>query len=212
MKIIKELLKELEELRTKDELERYVKEIYETKKRSRELRQFSRLHKAKLKEFWQELIPLYRYTQSRFASNTARYKIIIGNQKYDAIEVEDGNEIKLEFSEFYDGKKYNNKMKELNRKGIFTYFSDYIKDKEDFLKGFNNNVKKKSKKGYCNTRIIFIISLHKHDFLAEEELPNIKRELISIIKKYDFGTNQVFLMIRISEFLDDMNEGIEQIY
>ncbi len=211
MEIIRNLLTDFEAYRTKDELAEYVHSIHNIIKQSDELKKLSRLKKGRLKQFWEELIPLYRYSQSSYANDNAKYRVVIGNQNYDAIELINGEEHRLEFTEFYNGKQDYQEMVSLNNGEHGVIVSDPIEDREQLLDGFRRNVHAKSLKGYVSTKIIFTLPLHKFHFIFEDDVELLKDELVQIIDDADFGDNETFLIMKGNSFYDDLEESITMV-
>lgn len=203
---VEKLLEDIEKFRTKEELKTYVIEIHKRISESEELRKLYRERIGKFKQFRQELLPLYIYSQSSYATDSKKFKLVIGNQKYDAIEkLEKGINQKIEFTESFDGLTDKKIMKELNAKG---FACTTFQCKKEYMENFEENVKKKSENRYENTKIFFIYSTKTDlfDVISETEIKELQVELIKIIKKYNFEGNEVYLMTLRKDMLGKENE------
>ncbi len=214
MKLIDELFKSIEEYRTKEELKDYIKLIYEEIASDCELSKLLQLKKGRFKELREELIPLTNYSYSKFAQNGSLYRIVLGNQKYDGIEFYNGVEYKIEFTEFHDGKEMNHLMKDMHsNNGVGRGKGrDFYISKAEFLDGFDKNARRKSENAYDNLKLVFIITNEAYGWIlphhSEEEF---YMEIEDIIKKYDFGNNEVFIMRPSQVLLDESGNVITKV-
>ena len=150
-------------------------------------------------EFREELIPLYLYSQIADSKGDMDYQLVIGNQPFDAIVFNNGSGKRMEFTEYIDGKQINDDIKKLLKEHIIDFeVDDCFSSEEKYLEMYENLVRKKQSKIYDNTLIIFAVSPFHLNFISNDEIGRIVVCLINIVKKYDFGTNNVSLMVKHS--------------
>lgn len=196
---IDNFMKDIGLKRTKEKLKQYVLNKYVEIHQNKELKKFYNLKTGLFKQFREELIPLYLYSQLDDSNDDREYQIIVGEQPFDAIIFNRGAEKKLEFTEYIDGKQIKDDSKILEEEHIINFeIPDCFSVEEKYFEMYENLVKKKQSKMYNNTLIIFIVSPFNLDFISNDEIGRIKDCLINIIKKYDFGTNSVSLLVKHS--------------
>ena len=192
-----DLFHNIEIYRTRDELKVYIEKLYSEIRSDKNLIEDLQLRKERFKELREEIIPLSRYSFSKYARLGSFYRVVLGNQQYDAIELFEGVEYFIEFTEYHDGNSLNKRMVSMHKNGGISAAIgvDYHKTKDMFFKGFEENVKKKSEIHYLNTRIVFIISDEVYGLIIRDEtLDDYNAQLIEIIKDNNFGNNEVYLM------------------
>jgi hypothetical protein len=206
MSKIDELFIDIEKERTKEELKEYIEFTYSKIRDDEELIKMLQLKKGRFKELREELIPLCNYSYSIYARKNSKYRIVIGNQKYDAIELYNDKEYRIEFTEFHNGSELYHLMKSMHsNNGVgFIGGRDYTESKQEFLKGFEENVRKKVNNTYEEMRIIFLIPNEAYGWvLPEVDEKDFFSELVDIIKQFDFGSNEVYIMKPSSDLIDE---------
>jgi len=211
MKVIDDLFVDLEKYRTKEELKQYIETIYSKIGDDEELIKLLQLKRGRFKELREELIPLCNYSYSMYARKNSLYRIVIGSQKFDAIEFQKDIKYRIEFTEYHNGKELNHLMKCLHsNNGISGVRGrNFDHSREEFLKGFEENVSKKGNNSYQEMRIIFIISNDAYGWiLPDQNEDEFFSKFIDIIKRYSFGSNETYIMKPSSDLIDETGRVI----
>ena len=207
MKEIEEVLFDIEGTRSKEELKDYIDSRYEIVKKDRKLVELLQLKIGLFKKFREELIPISNYSFSSYAKANAKYKLVLGNQKYDGLEMVDDSIGKIEITIYHNGKDENDMMKSMYDNDGIGHIGgrDFFEARKEYLDGFERNVKNKSGKGYSKTKIIFVIENDIYGILRsdiDEDIDDVIPILLESIRRYDFGDNEVFLMKPGSSIID----------
>jgi len=204
--MLEEALKSIEDSRTIIELGDYLGKIYSIIESDVELIRKSRFKVKRLKEYWEELVPLYIYTKNTKPESDSKYKIVVGSQQYDALEINGSMERKIEFTECIDGYVWHKYMEDINEYGVTRIkIEDVEEEKKRFINRFHELAEKKHSKLYKETDIIFMVSYSSLDFIFTDE-EEFLQELLQILKKMNFGSSQTFLMLRKGHFSEDENK------
>ena len=200
MKNIDHLFKEIELYRTPAEMKEYFESIKEIVNSNKEYRQLARLKKGLVKKFLEEFYPLFCFSQTQYCSPNSQMKIVLGNQRYDAIIKEsNGTEIKLEFTCYIDGKSEFLSAQMVNKRGYGDIFFNDTKDLNtrsmDYLNKVLGNIYKKSGKDYTGVNIVFIVDTYWHfEVYCNDSKPFVDL-LISNIQKISFRADHIYLMV-----------------
>ncbi|MFB9324539.1 hypothetical protein ACFFSY_01120 [Paenibacillus aurantiacus] len=163
MKIVKDLLSDLEEFRTPVQM----KDYFETKRTEilahKELNDLARLKKDTFKNFLEAFYPLYLYSQSSYVPADAKVKVVIGNQGFDSIVMlSSGEQYKVEITEYIDGKAENDDAKLINERGYGGMKIGDTRDLEnkalDYLDLVIQKARRKARKNYQGMTLIIVIN------------------------------------------------------
>jgi hypothetical protein len=194
---IDEFLKDISLPRTKEELHAYYKSTIKKIESDQNLIRLARLKKGLFKEFFEELVPLLIYSKSKYCEEGALLNIVVGNQKYDAIVKTSTLEKRLEFSKYANGKIHIQEAKQLNKNGYTDVIvGDVIEAQNKYLENFRKCLIKKSKIGYKDTEIIFIVDDDEaFRLIFDFNFITFKNRIIELINDIDFGENIIYLML-----------------
>jgi hypothetical protein len=98
LKLADDLFRGIEIFRTAEEMKDYFKIKKIIINSDKEYKEMARLRKGMFKKFLEEFYPLYCFSCSRFCNTDSKMKIVVGNQRYEAIVLNDGKEEKFEFT------------------------------------------------------------------------------------------------------------------
>jgi hypothetical protein len=196
MKTADSLFVNLDKWRTLKEMEEYYLRIKNICASDEEYMQMSRIKKGRFKEFLEEFWPLYCFANTKYCEDKVRFKLVIGNQGYDAIiEDKKGNQAKLEISSYLDGKLENENGNKLNetRMGIMRSINNGVHEK--YYRSVIENMKNKSTKQYPDIDILFVVDTMHYfevlDFNPKGFLKSLKEDM----RRIEFAANNVYLMV-----------------
>ncbi|MBO8168168.1 MAG: hypothetical protein H0Z35_03150 [Thermoanaerobacteraceae bacterium] len=197
-----------------------MKDYFESKKEAivadENLTKLVRLKKGIARKFLAEFYPLYCFSQSCYCPDDAMMRVVIGNQGYDAIiRFANGDEKKLEFTEYiYGQEEYQDAIK-LNERGYGVIRCGDIRDLDqkcdDYLSKVVSNAKNKSQKDYLGVTLIFIISTFEIlDFWGRDSKSFIER-LIGELRQLQFKANEVYLLVKNTDPVDFIDNNIYKV-
>ncbi|MEC0249348.1 hypothetical protein P4H65_26565 [Paenibacillus chitinolyticus] len=167
----------------------------------------------RFKQFKEEFIPLYYFSQSKYCKTDMKMQIIIGNQPYDAlIQEKDGTINKFEFTLYEDGKFENYDAKLLEERGYGSLrFKDNVnfEDREnDYFHQIMKNIIKKSKTDYTDVNIIICANtFYYFEVFNKSSKPFVDR-LIKEIRKIKFTAKSVYLMVYNKDPISKITKNI----
>lgn len=213
MKRADSFFSDIEVFRTPAEMKLYFDSKVNIIKDDVEYNSLSSLKKGLFKEFLEEFYPLYCFSQSRFCDKNSKLKIVIGNQGYDAIIINpDGAEIKLEFTNYIDGKFEFEDAKLLNSRGYGNIrFKDY-KDLDsralEYLSKILQNAKKKSEKSYEGVSIVFAVNSFDYFEIYDNNSQGFVELIKEELRKMIFQADSIYLLIFNDKKINEIDNNI----
>lgn len=208
MKTADSLFVELDKWRTLKEMKEYYLKIKNICASDEKYMKMSRIRKGRFKEFLEEFWPLYCFANTTYCADKVKFKLVIGNQGYDAI-IEDinGKQTKLEISSYIDGRLEHEEGKKLNetRMGIMRSINNEVS--QVYYSRILENMNKKSKKQYTGIDMLFVVDTSSYFEALDYNSGPFVKSLIKNLEQIKFAANNIYLMIFNCQPINNINEN-----
>ncbi|TYS51341.1 hypothetical protein FZD51_03760 [Bacillus infantis] len=194
-----------------------MKQYFEMKKHiinsDEEFIHLARLKKGRFKEFLEEFYPLYCFSQSRFCDGNSQLSIIIGNQEFDGSLIQpDGKEKRIEISSYIDGAWQFKDAQRINQRGYgeirFGDTNDLESRALEYLEKIIVNIKKKSKKNYTGTTMLFVVDTTDYFEAFYNSSTSFIERLKQEVRKIDFLADEIYLLVLNDQDISQINQNI----
>jgi hypothetical protein len=211
-----EFFKDLEIYRTpaqmKDYFEMKLLEITDNK----EYVELARLKRGRYKEFLEELYPLYLFSQTKYVSSDSEIRLVVGNQSYDGLlKLPNGHIQKIEITEYIEGHKERKDAEKINEHGYSEMRIGDTRDlqtkADDYMEKVIANAYKKAQKDYLGVSIIILINTLLYLDIWQLNTVEFIDRLLSRLRELQFNSDAVYLLVRNSDPVEDINKNIYKV-
>ncbi|MDQ0887957.1 hypothetical protein QFZ81_003045 [Paenibacillus sp. V4I9] len=183
---------------------------------NKEYVKLARLKKGRYKEFLEEFYPLYLFSQTKYVSSDSEIRLVVGNQRYDGLlKLPSGHIQKIEITEYIDGHKENMDAKKINERGYSEMRIGDTRDLKtkanDYMEKVIENANRKAQKDYQGTSIIILINSLLHLDIWELKTDEFIVRLLSRLRELQFNSDAVYLLVRNSDPVEDINNNIYKV-
>jgi len=210
-----DVLHDLDKWRTRDELFEYMNKQKEIVHSNRDKWNQSLLKTGRYKNLLEEFWPLCCFSRTRFLSDYTKFRIVLGNQDYDAIaKKDDGTIKKIEFSSYIDGETEHEDAKSLIKTGLGILHDNAIftlkKKSLLYLDKIIENAKKKSIKDYSGVDLVIVVDTSLYFEVHNNDPSKFINILLEELREISFKADSVFLM-KLSGPIEDIDKNTYKI-